>query len=83
MAQSASLWHCPMIVGGPSYVTLPNQGIKLELIALIVTKRTILLNWKSRTKLNILIWIDLLTELITVETVTAWISHKIPQFHRA
>lgn len=40
MVQSASLWHCPTTVGDPSSVTLPDLGIEVELIALIVTKRT-------------------------------------------
>ena len=55
------------LLGDTSIVTLNNLECTVLLVALAVTKKTILMNWKTKEKIHISIWKNLLLDHISFE----------------
>lgn len=52
------------------------------LVALTIAKKTILLNWKSRKKITISQWFDLLTQQISMEQQSAVQKNQLEEFKK-
>ncbi len=68
--------HIPLspalcLLGDTSGINLDNTSSRTLSIALTIAKKTILMNWKSRKKINIAIWKNLLIEHISMEKLSA------------
>lgn len=55
------------ILGDTSVTSLNTTNNKFLLVALTIAKKTILMNWKSRKKVNIAHWKNLLTDYISLD----------------
>lgn len=62
------------LLGDTSNITLHPTYIKLLLVALTIAKKTILVNWKSKTKINIQQWKNLLIDHISMEHLSTSIK---------
>ena len=71
----AATSHYPLhfaYLGDISNINLNNTFSRILSIALTITKKTILMNWKSRNKINITIWKNLLIEYISMVFDIIW-----------
>lgn len=69
------------LLGGMSNININITVRRILLIALTIAKKTILMNWKSRKKINITIWKNLLFEHITMEQLSASIKKQTAHFN--
>lgn len=76
--------HSPnlCLIGDLTTTTLPDALIQPTLAALTIAKKTILVNWKDKKALNINHWLNILTEHISLEKISATQKKTIGILHR-
>lgn len=65
------------LLGDLSSLHIPKQHTSFVLISITIAKKTILLNWKDRTKLFITHWLNLFTDHSNLEKLTATLKNNI------
>lgn len=69
------------LLGDITQVTLPTKYRNPLLISLTIAKKVIVQNWKSKKSCHITHWINLLTEYISIEKITAYKKNNISVFN--
>ena len=65
------------LLGDLSSLHISKQHISFLLTSLTIAKKTILLNWKDRTKISVTHWLNLLTDHSNLEKLTATLKNNI------
>ena len=68
------------LIGDLSLTALPHMQVQPTLAALTIAKKTILVNWKDKKALNITHWLNLLTEHISLEKISATRKNQLVSF---
>lgn len=68
------------LLGDLSSLSLPTQSHKFLLIAITLAKKTILTNWKDKTKISLNHWLNLLSNHCTLEKLTATLKNTTASF---
>ena len=63
-------------------INTSNQNTTPILVALSITKKTILLNWKNRDQISISQWLNLLSEYISMEQTSPLIRKQTENFNK-
>uniref|UniRef100_A0AAQ5ZBJ0 Reverse transcriptase domain-containing protein n=1 Tax=Amphiprion ocellaris TaxID=80972 RepID=A0AAQ5ZBJ0_AMPOC len=74
--------HSPTVclIGDLTQTALPDIHIQPTLAAIAIAKKTILVNWKDKKALNIIHWLNLLTEHISLERISAIRKNQLDSF---
>uniref|UniRef100_A0A3Q1CLT5 Reverse transcriptase domain-containing protein n=1 Tax=Amphiprion ocellaris TaxID=80972 RepID=A0A3Q1CLT5_AMPOC len=74
--------HSPNVclIGDLTQTALPDIHIQPTLAAIAIAKKTILVNWKDKKALNITHWLNLLTEHISLERISAIRKNQLDSF---
>ena len=68
------------LIGDISSTAISNTQVQPTLAALSIAKKTILVNWKDKKALNITHWLNLLTEHISFEKISATRKKQLVSF---
>ena len=68
------------LIGDLATISLPLHLSQSVLVALTIAKKTILMNWKNKQSLNISQWLNLLSEFISLEKISATRKNQLTLF---